>query len=566
MKLSKKNYSFEQEVQVFPAGKFLDTKSDLFAIILKCDEHLSQISMTFEEFQKMIQKKLATNDLLNLCLASFVYDWPLISVIAAMTKQYRYKFCWITWLITASDFSWNEKRKTIEELTGDVIVHCIEKGFVHTLDVSLLIFYPESSMKILTSFLWLSKTGNFDDMDQLLKQFILKLDQDNYNLIAVKGKDESINFTMRCIVKHLQSNLQSIIMQEKYLDVLCQSEISQFSCKANFTFLKKMCKILEHTNMSMNFEELCNHDKNSLTEAGAKMCESLINDHQFEAAIEVADLLSLPKSDFVFNWWIHMWSCEDKNSKNFETKKYLTYVNKYNLSMEVMVKFLKVVVKDLEPCVKKFNMMKFLLRNNWAENVAELDKLEYEIILLYVKLKAEGKSTEDLKPLTSEYHNISKEKSTARLHNSLFELKSLAKVDEVTISQKKLENSKELEELDKLILILLDAGDIVQVLRIQEMFGNAPEDLKLLVYMISIAENLNSIYDLAKEERKMISTLYNQVSNNRSFNRLTLRKLRTSSSSKFYLFISILTTSYLSFFTQQIQYHLRHRTTNFPKV
>lgn len=87
----------------------------------------------------------------------------------------------------------------------------------------------------------------------------------------------------------------------------------------------------------------------------------------------------------------------------------------------------------------------------------------------------------------------------------------------------------EIQKLDELIFYLLDAGDFVQVLRIQEMFGRAPEDLRLLVFMMSIAENINSIYDIAKEERKMISN-YGLMSN--KFNRLTLKSLRTSSASK----------------------------------
>ena len=47
--------------------------------------------------------------------------------------------------------------------------------------------------------------------------------------------------------------------------------------------------------------------------------------------------------------------------------------------------------------------------------------------------------------------------------------------------------------------------------------------------MMSIAENINSIYDIAKEERKMISS-YGLMSN--KFNRLTLKSLRASSASK----------------------------------
>lgn len=428
----------------------------------------------------------------------------------------------------SSDYAWTEKFRSVEELAQHVSEHCLEKGFIRTLDESFSIFYPHSAMKLLTKFLWRSKKGNFDEMESLLQQFIVKLGHSNFKMVAVRGKESAMNFTMRCIIKHLQVNFPSILQQEKYLDALCRSEISQFSGKVDFALMKKMCKILEHSNMRLDFEMICGHDQKNLIEAVEKICSSLIDDHQFEAAIKVADLMNLPKGDFVYKWWLHMWNCEDRNSKNFETKKYTKYVSKYQLSVDVMIKFLKTVTNDMEPCVKKFNMMKFILRNSWLENAAEMDALEYEILLLYVMLMIDG-TAPDLEPLMSEYFEtvIAKEKSI--IHNSLYELKSIAKVDELTISFKMLHDQQQLNQLDTLISNLLDAGDVVQVLRIQEMFGRAPEDLKLLVYMMSIAEGINSIYDITKEERRMISS-YGLMSN--KFNRLTLRSIRTSSSSK----------------------------------
>lgn len=488
--------------------------------------------MKFDDFQKMMMKNEENDDLLY---QAKNHDWPLIAVLAATTKLYRLKFCWITWLALSSDYAWTTKFKNIEELAQHLIEHCIVKGFTRTLDESLEIFYPQSAMKLLSSFLRQSKEKKVEEMEIILKQLIVKLSESTFQMVAVKGKEETMNFVMRCIIKHLQLNFRSVLQQEKTLDALCRSEISQFVGKIDFVFMKKMCKLLEKTNMRVDFEAMSGQDRKNVIESVENICESLINNHQFEAAVEVSDLMNLPKGDFVYKWWIHMWNCEDRNSKNFETKKYLKYVTKYHLSMDVMIKFLNTVIKELENCVKKFNMMKFVLRNSWIENPLELDALEYKIICLYVQLKVDGVS--DLKPLMSEYYEgvIVKDKSI--IHNSLYELKSIAKVDELTVSQKALEDPKELEQLDELMLTLLNAGDLVQVLRIQEMFGRAPEDLKLLVYIMSIAEGINSIYDISKEERKMISS-YGLLSN--KFNRLTLRSLRTSSASKLKLFIFII--------------------------
>ena len=500
---------------------------DLYAILLKCDEKLERFRMTFEEFQKMSQRKESCNDLL---VQAMIHDWPLIALIAATTKLYRWKFCWITWLTLSSDYIWKEKFKSIEELSKDVMKHCVDHDFIRTLDESLSVFYPKSSLKVFASFLRRSKTGNVNQMEPMLKHLIVKLGEEKYNLVVVKGKDEAMEFIIRCIIKHLQMNLKTVSLQLKCLEALCRSEISQFSRSTDFSLMLKVCKILERTNLSIDYELFSNSQSKSFIDGVNKVCENLIDGHQFETAIDLCNLLNLPKDDFVYKWWLHMWNHEDKNSKHFETEKYLAYVTKYDLSMDVMIKFLNAVTDKLEPCIKKFHIMKFILRNSWIDNPIELDALEYEIILLYIQFKFDGLA-DDLPLLMSEHFEtvISKEKSI--IHNSLFELKAIAKIEELTVSQKSLTDLKELELLDELIHNLLDAGDIVQVLRIQEMFGRAPEDLKLLVYIMSIAEGINSIYDITKEERKLISS-YGLMSN--KFNRLTLRVIRTSSSSEFY--------------------------------
>lgn len=501
-------------------------ENDLFAIILKCDEKLNRREMSFEEFQKMMQKGDGHNDLL---WQAFRSDWPVVAVIAATTKLYRYKYCWITHLMLSSDFTWTGKYVSVNILAKDLVKHCIEKGFVRTLNDSLAIFYPLSALKALTTFFFNSLNGNVELMEAILKHFIVKMGESGYDMVIAKGKEDMTAFTIELIIKHLQLNLKTSALQQNYLEALCRSELSQFTGLVDFNFLLKGCRILEHTNHRMNYSLLTDHQSQKFKDTFNEICELLISDRQFETAVDLCDLMELPKDEFVYKWLLHMWNQEDQSNKHFETKKYMDFVSKYNLSIGVMIKFLNAVVVDMEPCVKKYNIMKFVLRNSWIVNQAELDALEYATILLYIGLKADH-ATDELPILNSEHFESFHDSEKPIIHNSLFELKALAKVDELSVSQKSLEDPKKLQLLDMLIFDLLDAGDIVQVLRIQEMFGRAPEDLKLLVYIMSIAEGVNSIYDLSKEERKLISS-YGLL--NKKFNRMALRPVRTSSSSKF---------------------------------
>lgn len=493
---------------------------------MKCDEKLDRRHMSFEEFQKMMQKGEAPNDLL---WQAVKHDWPVVAVIAATTKLYRYKYCWITHLMLSSDFPWIGKYISVNDLAKDLIKHCIKRGFLRTLNDSLSIFYPQSALKTLSTFLFNSADGNIELMEAILKHFIVRMGESRYDIVVAKGKDDVSAFAIECIIKHLQLNLKTSLLQQNYLEALCRSELSQFTGLVDFSFIIKVCKVLERTNHRIDYALFSDLQSPAFKTAFNEICENLISDHQFETAVELCNLLELPKDEFVYKWWLHMWNQEDQNSEHFDPKKYMDSISKYDLSIVVMIRFLKAIIENLEPCVKKYNIMKFVLKNSWIVNQNELDALEYDTILLYIELKADD-AMKDLHVLNSEHFDSLRENEKPIIHNALFELKAIAKVDELSISQKSLEDSKKLQLLDELIFDLLDAGDIVQVMRIQEMFGRMPEDLKLLSYAMSIAEGINSIYDISKEERRHISS-YGLT--NRNFNRMALRPVRTSSSSEF---------------------------------
>jgi hypothetical protein len=215
-----------------------------------------------------------------------------------------------------------------------------------------------------------------------------------------------------------------------------------------------------------------------------------------------------------------MYEKEDQKHTSFDIEKYLSYMESFKLNMEIFIKFLSSIVDSMMDCVEKYNIMKFILKNSKVTS----DSLEYDVIYLYVRLKCENLNIE---PLTSKYYNDTIVNEKNLIHESLYELKAIAKIDDLSISFRSLTNKNEIEELEKLILHLLDINDMVQVLRIQEMFGYAPEDLKILVYMLSVCEGLSSIYDISKQERQAISS-YGHMSNR--FNRFTLRALKTSNS------------------------------------
>lgn len=175
--------------EVFKGGKFLNSKHDLFAILLKCSENVSRVELPFEEFQKYFRKDALDNNIDDLLYQAKKHDWPLIAVLAGTTSLYRIKYCWITWLMLSSDFKLSKKFESIEELTKSVFEHCLLENFIRTLDESVDIFYPNSALKIFTKFLRHTKNGNFNDMESLLKLFIVKLSEADFKMIVLKGNE-----------------------------------------------------------------------------------------------------------------------------------------------------------------------------------------------------------------------------------------------------------------------------------------------------------------------------------------------------------------------------------------
>lgn len=508
----------ESTEDIFKKGKFLDTKHDLFAILLKCNENASRVELPFEEFQKFFTRDVS-DEIDDLLFQARKYDWPIVTVLAATTTLYRIKYCFLAWLILSSDFKYTRKFESLEELAKNVFEHCLRTGCIRTLNESAKIFYPESAFQIFTTFLLHTKNGNFTDMESLLKLFIVKLSENDFKMVVIKGKDQLLPFIFKCLILHLQYNVRLGTQQEQFLECLHKSEVSSFVRKIDFGLIKQISKIIEQTSTRVNYQAFCDGDKKCTKEV-ERIVEELIHFDHFKEAGEITEVMKLSKNDFVFKIWRRMYEKEDQKQTSFDIQKYFRYVESFKLNIEIFITFLSTIVDSMIDCVEKYNIMKYILKNSKTDS----DSLEYDVIYLYIRLKCEN--LKDLEPITSKYYQetISKEKNL--IHESLYELKSIAKIDDLSISYRTLSDKKEIEELEKLILHLLDINDIVQVLRIQEMFGSAPEDLKILVYMLSVCEGLSSIYDITKQERQAISS-YGQMSN--KFNRFTLRTLRTNS-------------------------------------
>jgi len=108
------------------------------------------------------------------------------------------------------------------------------------------------------------------------------------------------------------------------------------------------------------------------------------------------------------------------------------------------------------------------------------------------------------------------------LYKSFSELKELAGIDDLSISDKTKLTQEMESRLNTLLNTLLDKGDIVEALRLQELFEFRPNDLRFIVFAMALAEGMTSISKLSSKERQLLGEI--EKSAFPKFNRITLNQ------------------------------------------
>ena len=394
-----------------------------------------------------------------------------------------------------------------------------------------VIFYPETALLLFTEFLWRTKDGQFDDsIVHLYKKFIVKLQSNNYNLVFLNNKEESLKFIFSTIMCHLKLNFQTLFHQHLFLSCLCQSIIGYFNDKIDFIFLRNLCYVLQKTNIKLDFELFGNVQKRAsieVEEESQRICEELVMENNFKEALDAASMFGLSKGQILYSCWLNDYK---KNNYVYHNDQYTKDLVEHRIKPDLLIKFYLHISQNLEANESKYSISKTILETIkhyglQSNDFFDRDVIEYDLISLYVKLKAIDPSVE-LDPYYSEFFEMIISKERYVIYNSFMDLKRIAKIDDLTVSGRCLTVPEEIEALDSLINHLLDVGDIIEVLRIQEMFDRKPNDLSFLVYCMALAEKLVTIYDLPRKERQLIFETSSSAS--KQFNKFTLRMKRSS--------------------------------------
>lgn len=534
--------SFDAEPLHYDGARFLCAQydRDLFATVLLCSNEASNCRsgksealldlLDYDGFKRLVLglgSVKPSGTFTNLLEQAVLRKWPLLAVLAGMTADAKRKYCWITWLMVSVEYPYQHKMESLSEdrLLHDLVGFCVETGSVQTLQNSVGIFYPESNFGLLVKYLAETSAINFsEDTTDLLRQF---LHNASYCPLLKLDKLDLVNFSAKLLTLHLDSNFESFHHQIQLLESLVASDINYFTHKVDFTTLLKISEIMQNSTVRVEFIKFYDHP-DEIHKEFENLCGHLVAGKFYKAAVEIADLSELPKETIIFEHWVNEFDVKEI----YDFEQYQRDMKRYGFGPEVLLNFYIHIANRLEQSdPKRYVLLKKTLdlineRGLYPSEVFDRDRLEYELVLAYVRCSQDPSA---LELYHSHFYNTAFTRDRGILYHTFLELKEVAGIDDLTISNLKLADPDEVAQLDNLINRLLEKGDIVQALRYQAIFDQRPIDLHFIVFCMALAESLVSLYNLSKEERLMLNEDYKRASNR--FQRRTLRSSRVSQSS-----------------------------------
>uniref|UniRef100_A0A8D8NAD8 Spatacsin n=1 Tax=Culex pipiens TaxID=7175 RepID=A0A8D8NAD8_CULPI len=501
---------------------------DLFATVLLCSNEAdtlrsSRCALDFDGFRQLMLGRKQGGTFGNLLDRAVARRWPLLAVLAGMVAESNRKYCWITWLMVSIDYPFHEKLKELSEVEflQDLLEFSVQNGYVQILQDSVSLFYPDSNLCNLTKYFVNTAKLDFSQTTaDHLRHFLLNVG--DCPLLGLK-KLEKISFGVKLLTLHVDHNFSSLYQQTCMLDTLVSSDINCFTQKIDFVRLLKFCNILKPTTVRIAFINF--FDREDLRQQFEALCEQLVSHKNYTQAIEIAELSALPRDSIIFEHWIS----DFETNEECDFAQYQSDMTRYDCGPELLLNFFIHIANRLEyGHQKKYDLLKRALElikqhGLYPSQLYDRDRLEYELTLAYVKC-SESPSTLPL--YHSHFFSNTLKRDGGILYHTFMELKEVAGIDDLTVSNLPLEHPTERSRLDGLIHRLLKEGDIVQALRYQAIFEQRPYDLHFVVFCMGLAESVLSLYNLSKEERLMLNEDCKRVSLH--MQRRTLRLSRMS--------------------------------------
>lgn len=454
-------------------AKFLYNQTDLIATILKCTIPNSvSIPLEFKHFHEILYSLHTTkheSTQLNLLIAAVQRRWPLLAILSAMEDPINLDFCWFSWLSTSVDcFPTPVSPTNFETFATDIIESTTRHGFVRTLHQSIQIFYANSHFCIFTEYLWRTSHYDFSSAStEVLQRYLVTINQEETTIPPLRHVN-ALNFSVKLLVLHLQYGFESGEHRQQLLDSLCASGISDFMTIIDFCTVRAIQTIISFTGVELFVDRLM---RDLYTDAEInieyeRIVDDLVAERHYSKAMEAADLLHIPKDNIIYESWV--WEYEQ--DVTMDLGRCEREIEIYSLSPELVVNFYVYVADKLAYTdTRKYTILKMIMdvikmHHLFLNESFNCDRIEYEMIISFLR---NGETVSTLDVYYSEYFESIMQQERSVLYKTYPSLKELAGVDDLAVYNKIQLTPEEIIKLEALINALLDAGDMVQALRIQ---------------------------------------------------------------------------------------------------
>ncbi|XP_017959195.2 spatacsin [Drosophila navojoa] len=512
-----------------------NAQPDLFALVLCSSNSLPEESIgSLARLVELMQSSANHCSSLNLLKHCVRQQMPVLAVLAATLSAQNRDWCWLLWLVVASG-QWpqllqqcSKAKEPLQqtELIWFVISGAVKAGQLTTLLHSFCIFQPHCAFLHLCRFLQLTaQRQDFSDSTILeLRQFFCNWSRDAVQLPLCEPLPRK-QLMQRCfglLLLHMQTNFDCVLQQQKFLECICRSDVGDICDLLDFCLLHRIFGVAAPWlgQLGIDYEQLVRRDSLEYK----RLVDTLTEAKAYEQALQLATLLQLPLADIVYAKWL----AELEAGELRQHEQYEQEIEQHALPPAILVNFLLQAAAAQQPETqlrRRYELLQSSLgvikqHHLFPNESFDRDQIEYDMVVCYLQLEAEQLQTVEI--YHSEYFEQIMRQERCVLYKSFAELKELAGIDDLSIANK-IHLTAEMEQrLSDLLNLLLDEGDIVEALRLQELFEFRPNDLRFIVFAMALAEGMTSIANLSNKERQLLSDI--EKSAFPKFNRLTLNQ------------------------------------------
>lgn len=530
---------------------------DIFALILinmstsnAENERIDDLSSFLEQIHSQRSStKPEASTIVKFLRTAIEQHFPIMAILAASVDKLdgsnsNLEWCWLVWLVVTTDQWSNFQRfsSNTQEFPWNLFDHIVSQSQITSIVRSFEIFYPDTALIHLFRFLQLSTQNKFgDETVHELRLYCLAWSNEEVHLPfnLWPQREKLMKRTIRILLLHIQHNFESTIDQLKFLGCVCRSGLSDITGQLDFCLLKRVCDILMTVQRAaqrfpINFVQLLQNDHRGDTREYERILRCILAAKEYDVAIQFASLLNKPISDIIYSKWVKSLELQLASSSThafdnyvFPFDQYENEVSLHSLPPETLVNFLLYASSHLPTDAyksryyvlqKALNVIKH--HRLFPNESFDRDQIEYDMIINYLYLDDVSNGVADLMLYHSEYFEEIMLSERKVLYKTFLELKELAGIDDLNISNKVNLNEKHSKRLEVLLHRLLDEGDIVEALRLQELFDIRPLDLRFLVFCMALAESMSTVYCMSADERQLLGEIERS-----SFSKFTKRTL-----------------------------------------